>query len=105
MLGCVTTIVLVLVVAVGIGFATYNSLTAELIPRLESIKGRTTFETSRLYDRNGKILYEFFGTGRRTKVPLTSISKNLIGGTVSIEDKTFFTNPGVDWIGIIRGAP
>ncbi len=104
MLGCITTIVLVLVVAVGIGVATYNSLTAELIPRLESIKGRTSFETSRLYDRNGKILYEFFGTGRRTKVPLTSISKSLIGGTVSIEDKTFFTNPGVDWIGIIRAA-
>ncbi len=104
MLGCVTTIVLVLVVAIGIGFATYNSLTAELIPRLESIKGRTTFETSRLYDRNGKILYEFFGTGRRTKVSLTSISKQLIGGTVSIEDKTFFTNPGVDWVGILRAA-
>jgi membrane peptidoglycan carboxypeptidase len=104
MLGCVTTIVLVLVVAVGIGFATYNSLTAELIPRLESIKGRTTFETSRLYDRNGKILYEFFGTGRRTKVSLTNISKQLIGGTISIEDKTFFTNPGVDWLGIARAA-
>lgn len=104
MFGCVTTIVLVLVVVVGIGFATYNSLTAELVPRLESIKGRTTFETSRLYDRNGEILYEFFGTGRRTRVSLTNISKQLIGGTISIEDKTFFTNPGVDWLGIARAA-
>ena len=104
LLGCVSSIVLIFVVSVAIVFGVYTSLTAELIPRLESIKNRTSFETSRLYDRNGKVLYEFFGTGRRTKVTLPNISKYLISGTISIEDKTFFTNPGVDWIGIARAA-
>jgi peptidoglycan glycosyltransferase len=70
-------------------FVAYSSLTASLIPRLESIKGRTSFETSRLYDRNGQVLYEFFGDGKRTKVPLRQISQSLINGTISIEDKTF----------------
>lgn len=103
-LGCMSSILLIFVVGVVIVFGIYTSLTAELIPRLESIKNRTSFETSRLYDRNGKVLYEFFGTGRRTKVTLPNISKYLIAGTISIEDKTFFTNPGVDWVGIARAA-
>lgn len=104
LMGCVSSIVLIFVVAIVAGFGVYSSLTAELIPRLESIKNRTSFETSRLYDRNGKVLYEFFGTGRRTKVTLPNISRYLIAGTISIEDKTFFTNPGVDWVGIARAA-
>ncbi len=104
LVGCLSSIVLIIVVGITIAFGVYTSLTAELIPRLESIKNRTSFETSRLYDRNGKVLYEFFGTGRRTKVTLPNISKYLIAGTVSIEDKTFFTNPGVDWVGIARAA-
>ena len=104
LVGCLSSIVLIIVVGITIAFGVYSSLTAELVPRLESIKNRTSFETSRLYDRNGKVLYEFFGTGRRTKVTLPNISKFLIAGTISIEDKTFFTNPGVDWVGIARAA-
>ena len=102
--GCLSTFVLIGFVAMAFAFVAYSSLTASLIPRLESIKGRTSFETSRLYDRNGQILYEFFGDGKRTKVPLRQISQSLINATISIEDKTFYTNPGVDYIGIARGV-
>lgn len=104
LVGCLSTFVLIGFVGIALAFAAYTSLTASLIPRLETIKGRTSFETSRLYDRNGKVLYEFFGTGRRTKVPLQRISPYLINGTISIEDKTFYTNPGVDYLGIARSA-
>ena len=101
--GCLSTFVLMGVIGVVVLFGLYTSLTASLVPRLESIRNRTEFETSRMYDRNGKVLYEFFGTGRRTKVSLGDISQFLIDGTVSIEDKTFYTNPGVDYVGIARG--
>jgi peptidoglycan glycosyltransferase len=101
--GCLSTFVLIGFIGVALAIVAYSSLTASLIPRLESIKGRTTFETSRLYDRNGQVLYEFFGDGKRTKVPLQRISPSLINGTISIEDKTFYTNPGVDYVGIARG--
>ncbi|MFN5059069.1 MAG: penicillin-binding protein [Chloroflexota bacterium] len=103
LVGCLSTFVLIGFVGIALAFVAYSSLTASLIPRLESIKGRTSFETSRLYDRNGQVLYEFFGDGKRTKVPLQRISPNLINGTISIEDKTFYTNPGVDYVGIARG--
>lgn len=102
--GCLSSFVLIGFVGIALAFAAYTSLTASLIPRLETIKGRTSFETSRLYDRNGQVLYEFFGTGKRTKVPLQRISPYLIHGTISIEDKTFYTNPGVDYLGIARSA-
>lgn len=101
--GCFSTLLLLSVVGVVSLLGLYTSLTASLVPRLESIRNRTEFETSRMYDRNGKVLYEFFGTGRRTKVPLDQISQYLINGTISIEDKTFYTNPGVDYVGIARG--
>jgi peptidoglycan glycosyltransferase len=102
--GCFSAIVVVFVILGIVGYAAYASLTAELLPRLETIRGRTTFETSRLLDRNGVVLYEFFGTGRRTKVGLANVSKDLINGTISIEDKTFYSNPGVDYFGIARAA-
>lgn len=103
-MGCFSAIIVIFVILGIVGYAAYTSLTAELLPRLESIRGRTTFETSRLLDRNGAVLYEFFGTGRRTKVGLASVSKDLLNGTISIEDKTFYSNPGVDYIGIARAA-
>ncbi|MFM2033302.1 MAG: hypothetical protein RLZZ297_2067, partial [Chloroflexota bacterium] len=102
--GCFATLAVVGILVGIAGFAAYSSLTAELLPRLETIRSRTTFQTSRLLDRNGEVLYEFFGTGRRTKVSLDNVSKDLLNGTISIEDKTFYTNPGVDYIGIARAA-
>ena len=54
------------------------------------------FETTRLYDRNGVLLAEFYEEGRRTWVTLDQISPALITATVATEDASFFTNRGVD---------
>lgn len=54
------------------------------------------FQTTRLYDRNGLLLAETFGEGRRVWVGLDEVSQHLIDATVAAEDATFFTNPGVD---------
>ncbi|MHB8620011.1 MAG: transglycosylase domain-containing protein, partial [Chloroflexota bacterium] len=65
-----------------------------------------TFQTSRVYDRNGKLLYEFVDprAGRRTQVPLAQIPESLRDATIAIEDKTFYTNPGFDIRALIRAA-
>ncbi|HXF60409.1 MAG TPA: transglycosylase domain-containing protein, partial [Caldilineaceae bacterium] len=54
------------------------------------------FQTTRLYDRNGVLLAETFGEGRRTWVGLDQISPLLINATIAVEDATFYSNPGVD---------
>lgn len=62
------------------------------------------FETTRLYDRNGVLLAEFYEEGRRTWVTLDQISPALVSATVATEDASFFTNRGVDSRRIVGAA-
>ncbi len=101
--------VVLLVLAVTLTVATavsayqaYAQVAASLTPRLQALQNREVFETSRIYDRNGVLLYEFFDAGKRTQVELDDVSPLLINATIAIEDKTFFTNTGVDYEGIVR---
>jgi penicillin-binding protein 1C len=54
------------------------------------------FQTTRIYDRNGTLLAERFDEGRRTWVPLSRISRNLVDATIATEDATFYVNTGID---------
>lgn len=83
-------------------YTTYAQIAASLKPRLDALHNRSVFETSRIYDRNGKLLYEFFDQGKRTRVTFNEMSPLLVQATVSIEDKTFFSNTGVDYEGMVR---
>ena len=93
---------LLLLGTVGGAYTAYAQLADSLKPRLDSIANPDDFQTTRLLDRHGNLLYEFFGTGRRTRVPIDKIAPDLIRATVAIEDKTFFRNEGVDFVGIVR---
>lgn len=76
-----------------------SNLTAELeegITALENARNRETFETTRINDRNGVTLWEIFGEGKRTQVPLSRIPDTLKYATIAIEDDTFYTNKGFD---------
>jgi peptidoglycan glycosyltransferase len=88
----------------GSVYGAYAQLANSLQGRLDTLQKHEGFQTSRIYDRNGKLLYEFFDAGKRTRVPLAQISPLLIHATVSIEDKTFFKNSGVDYEGIMKAA-
>src|SRR5581483_3207740 len=79
---------------------------ADAIKQLTFTSHAATFQTSRVTDRNGKLLYEFVDpqAGKRTEVPLAQIPKNLRDATVAIEDKNFYTNPGFDVRALLRAA-
>ncbi|MDE0633079.1 MAG: transglycosylase domain-containing protein [Caldilineaceae bacterium] len=62
------------------------------------------FQTTFLYDRNGRLLAELIGEGRREWASLDRISPYLINATIATEDATFFTNPGVDPVRIAGAA-
>ena len=94
---------LAIVGGVGIGvFGSYNALAESLKPRLAQVATSDNFETTRIFDRNGALLYEFFDVGRRTSIPYADISPLLIDATVAVEDQSFFENTGVDYPGIAR---
>ncbi len=56
------------------------------------------FETSRIYDRYGNLIEEVSDpqAGNRFEVSLAQISPYLVNATISAEDKTFWTNKGID---------
>ncbi len=77
-------------------YATFSAEIEEGIATLEQARDRETFETTRILDRNGDLLWEIFGEGKRTAVPLERIPPHLIQATVAVEDGTFYENIGLD---------
>ena len=89
--------------AAAIGY----SLVAGDLPRPTELRDRaSTFETARVYDRNGQLLYALAdpNEGNRTYVPLDRISPYLVQATIDTEDKRFYENPGFDVIALVRAV-
>src|SRR5262245_1888648 len=95
--GLAVLVAVLILAGIGVAYSSYTQLADSLTPRLDKIAHPETFQTTRIYDRNNVLLYEFVGSGKRTRVPLDKISTTLISATVAIEDKTFFQNQGVDY--------
>ncbi|MGA2911738.1 MAG: transglycosylase domain-containing protein [Candidatus Levyibacteriota bacterium] len=90
------------VIFVLIPFAMYSFLMS--LPNPKLLTERAFPQTTKIFDRNGTLLYQIYANENRTLVPLNSIPKNLINATIAIEDKDFYTNPGFDITGILRAA-
>jgi membrane peptidoglycan carboxypeptidase len=103
----IVVLVVVGVVAGSVGSATgvYAYFTRDL-PALEGIEvAEQNFETTKIYDRTGKILlYEVIDPtgGDRTWVKLSELPDSLVCATVAIEDRNFWTNRGFNPRGIAR---
>ncbi len=81
------------------GTLIYANWTRELderIAALDEIPDREVFETSHILDRNGNMLWEIFGEGKRTRIPLNQMPPHLVQSTIAVEDDTFYQNSGVD---------
>jgi 1A family penicillin-binding protein len=74
------------------------------LPNPKQLSEREIPQTTKIYDRNGKLLYQIYANENRTLVPINSIPKDLINATIAIEDKDFYKNPGVDINAIARAA-
>ncbi len=82
----------------------YFSLATSL-PGINNLSEKTSqFETTRIMDRNGDLLYEMISptAGRRTYVNLDKISPYLIAATIATEDKEYYDHPGYDPFAILR---
>lgn len=96
----------VLAALVGVGVA-YAALADQLdtgLERISRLADRQTFESVKIYDRNGVLLREIFTEGRRTWVPLAEVPLVLRQATIAVEDATFYGNPGVDPLALMRAA-
>lgn len=75
---------------------------AKDLPRPDKIIRRDGFST-KIYDRNGELLYDIFSNERRTPIGLNEIPEYLKEATIAIEDKNFYKHGGFDPMGMFRG--
>lgn len=76
---------------------------AKDLPSPDKVLRREGFAT-KIYDRNGKLLYDVFSGERRNPVDINQVPLVVKQATISIEDKNFYKHGGFDIGGILRGA-
>jgi 1A family penicillin-binding protein len=72
------------------------------LPSPDKVIRREGFST-KILDRNGKVLYDIYSDQRRTPVTIDDIPLYLKQATIAIEDKNFYSHQGFDILGTIRG--
>jgi penicillin-binding protein 1C len=74
------------------------------LPSIDNLEAGLALPSTRIYDRNGKLLYEILPPeqGRNTAIPLADIPQNCINATIATEDENYYSHPGVDVVGIAR---
>ena len=78
---------------------------AKDLPRPEKFTEKSPVQSTKIYDRTGKILlYEIYGEEKRTIVPLEAVPGFLKQAVIAAEDANFYHHLGVDFKGIIRSA-
>lgn len=65
---------------------------------------RTEGFATKIYDRNGELLYDVFAQQKRTPAKLEDIPLYLRQATIAIEDKNFYKHEGFDPTAILRAA-
>jgi len=66
------------------------------LPSIDAIQTANLSQTTRILDRNGKLIEALYHENR-TVVPLGKISPKLQAATIATEDRTFYDNSGVDY--------
>ncbi|MBD3250460.1 MAG: PBP1A family penicillin-binding protein [Candidatus Pacebacteria bacterium] len=80
---------------------TYDLIFKDLPAPTDLTKKRQIL-TTRILDRNGKLLYRIYLDENRTIVPLELIPQHAINATLAIEDRNFYRHHGFSLKGIFR---
>ncbi len=74
------------------------------LPSPEALPDQLNIPSIRIVDRNGQSLYEILAEdgGRHAVLPLDQIPLALQQATIATEDSRFYSNPGVDLVGVLR---
>jgi len=74
------------------------------LPLPTKLSSLSTPQSSLIYDRNGKLLYNIYDKKNQSFIPLSSIPKTMQQATIAIEDKNFYSHGAVDLKGIVRAG-
>ncbi|HYK99287.1 MAG TPA: transglycosylase domain-containing protein [Candidatus Acidoferrales bacterium] len=102
--GGLASVLLGLAAAVGVTAVAVIAAFAADLPSAQDLATIPVPQTTRIYDRTGEHLLYTLEDERRDLAPLASIPKQLQQATIAIEDRSFWSNPGIDVGGILRAA-
>ncbi|HUD09384.1 MAG TPA: transglycosylase domain-containing protein [Patescibacteria group bacterium] len=74
------------------------------LPLPTKLSSSSAPQSTLIYDRNGKLLYNIYDKKNQTFVSLSSIPKYMQEATIAIEDKSFYQHGAIDFRGIARAA-
>lgn len=96
-----------LLIAVVLGLlVTFGSVVyfATQIPSPQDLTNRDIASSTKIYDRDGELLYDIFQNQNRTPIKLSEVPEYVKQATISIEDKDFYKHSGFSVIGIGRST-
>ena len=82
----------------GLFFAYYSFS----LPDPNKLADRIVPESTKIFDRNGKLLYEIHGEAKRTLVKLGDVPTIVKQATIAVEDRNFYNHGGISFTGIVR---
>ncbi len=72
------------------------------LPSPDKINAKMSAQSTQIFDRNGKLLYEIHGDQNRILASWDEIPANIKNATLAVEDKNFYKHGGFDVFGIGR---
>lgn len=89
--------------ALGVtGCVVFNNVAGNLPDPTKPLNG--TDLTTRVVDRNGKVITDLFAEQNRQFVALKDIPTSLRDAVIATEDQRYYEHPGVDLIGLLRAV-
>jgi penicillin-binding protein 1C len=86
-----------------LGFIFYQYILKDL-PSVSLLADSPPSLTTKIYDRNGELLYQIYKDQNRSLIKLSDLPTYVKDATLAAEDKNFYHHYGVDLTGIIRAT-
>lgn len=102
--GVVTTLVFVSLIGLIILTVFSFVLFAKDLPSPNKLSSRDSSLSTKIFDRNGKLLYDIYGDKNRALVDWQNLPPYVKQATIAIEDKDFYKHQGFSPVGFVRGA-
>lgn len=90
-----------LAIVLALSLAFYWFILKDLPSPTDLVDHRPTLST-KIYDRNGTLLFTFYKDQNRSLVALKDVPDHFKSATLAIEDSSFYNHQGISWKGIFR---
>ena len=77
---------------------------ATQIPNPSDLTNREIASSTKIYDKDGELLYDIYQNQNRTPIKLLDVPEHVKQSTIAIEDKDFYKHSGFSMVGIARAV-